>query len=356
MSAPAAHTLFGLADLKVNARFLSNIAFMASAEKPVETPTVHGDYAMSEMCVSDAEMADMKMYLDTLRSAGQQDFVSQVVAKLRAQVAKSRNYAVAAAADSIESEFARLVKVFFLRARSYEVIKVSTEEPVGRIVCFPDQISDDYGNNLEERNEMGVLQSLVDRSRNADRLPTVYVGHGQGAAMAELCGCAAGRQAIIFDGNILSTILVFNAVTHKRVQSEPEDGDVPHEFNLINYRTEATAKKQDAVVKAIQQAVEDVYAEEKAAEEAAAANAKKNGEVKKDEKSEERRKKEEEQQQAAVAWFENREWYSIGGIVSAAASQRFDRTGRYNAKALSDMLVDYTASVRPSEDPYKRQQ
>lgn len=356
MPAPAAHTLFGRADLKVDARLLSNLAFMASAEKPVETPTLIGGYAMSEMCVSDAETADIKMYLNTLRSEGQQDFVSQVVAKLRAQVAQSRNHAVAAAADAIESDFARLVKVFFLRVRSYEVIHVESEESVGRIVCFPDQISDDYGNNLEERTEAGVIQSLVDRARGAEKLATVYVGHGQGAAMAELCGCAAGRQAIIFDGSLLSSLLVFNAVTHKCVQSEPEDDGVPHDFNLINYRTEATAKKHDAVVKALTQAVEEVHAEEKAAEEAAEAEARKKGEEKKkDDKNDERKKKEEEQQKAAVEWFENREWYKIGGIVSAAANKRFESTGRYNAKALSDMLVDYTASVRPTEDPYKKQ-
>lgn len=351
MSAPAAHTLFGRPDLKVNARFLSTIAFLASAEKPVETPTLVGDYAMSEMCVSDAETADIKMYLDTLRSEGQKDFVSQIVAKLRAQ---SRNHAIAAAADAIESDFARLVKVFFMRVRSYQVIQVSTDEPIGRIVCFPDQISDDYGNNLEERTEAGIIQSIVDRSRGAEKLPTVYVGHGQGAAMAELCGCAAGRQAIIFDGSVLSSLLVYNAVVHKCVQSEPEDGDAPREFNLINYRTEAVAAKQDAIVKPIQKAVEEIAAAEKAEEEAAAAEARKKGEVKKEDKNDERRKKEEAKEKAAAEWFENREWYMIGGIVSAAASSRFERTGRYNAKALSDMLVDYTASVRPTPNPYKQ--
>lgn len=356
MSAAAAHTLFGRSDLKVNARLLSTFAFLASSEKPVETPTLVGDYAMSEMCVSDAETADIKMYLDTLRSEGQQDFVSQIVQKLRAQAAQSRNHAVAATADAIESEFARLVKVFFLRVRSYQVIQVSTDSPVGRVVCFPDQISDDYGNNLEERSEAGIIQSIVDRSKGAEKLPTLYVGHGQGAAMAELCGCAAGRQAIIFDANLLSTLLVYNAVTHKCVQSEPEDGDMPHEFNLINYRTEASAAKQDAVIKAVKKAVEEIAAEEKAAEEAAAAEAKKKGaEPKKEDKNDERRKKEEEREKAAAEWFENREWYKIGGIVSPAASSRFERTGRYNAKALSDMMVDYTASIRATPNPYKQE-
>ena len=355
MPAPAAHTLFGHADLKVDARFLSNLAFMASSDKPVETPMSVGDYAMSEMCVSDSEAADFKMYLDTIRSVGQEDFVSKVVTKLRAQAAQSRDHAVAATADALECEFARLTKVFFLRARSYQVIKISTDEPVGRVVCFPDQVSDDYGNNLDEHNETGIIQSLVDRSHGAEMMPTVYVGHGQGAAMAEVCGCATGRQAIIFDASLLSTPLVYNAVRHKCVQSDPEDVDVPHEFKLIYYRTDATAKKQDAIFKTFHKAVEEVYAEEKAAEEAAAAEASKKGEAKKEDKNDERRKKEEEQQKAALEWFENPEWYQIGGIVSAAASSRFERTGRYNAKALSDMLVDYTASIRPAKDPYKPQ-
>ncbi|KPA83292.1 hypothetical protein ABB37_02959 [Leptomonas pyrrhocoris] len=356
MPAPAAHTLFGLADLKVNARFLSNVAFMASADKPVETPTLIGDYAMSEMCVSKAETEDLKMYLGTLRSDGQKKFVSQVVEKLRAAAAQTRNRAVAAAADTIESDFAHLAKVFFLRVRSYEVIKVSADKSVGRIVCFPDQISDDYGNNLEEHNETGIIQSLVDRSHNADKLPTVYVGHGHGAAMAEVCGCATGRQSIIFDGSILSTLLVLNAVTHKCVLSEPGDDDVPHEFNLMNYRTEATITTQDAIIKPIQTAAEEVLAEEKAEEEAAAEEANKNGGGKKEEKADaESKKKEDEQQKAAMAWFDNRVWHKIGGIVSPAASNHFERTGRYNAKALSDMLLDYTASVRPAEDPFKQE-
>ncbi|KPI90199.1 hypothetical protein ABL78_0717 [Leptomonas seymouri] len=350
MPAPAVHTLFGFPDLKVNAHLLANLAFMASSDKPMESPTLSGGYAMSEMCVSDAETAELKMYLETLRSNGQKTFVSRIVEKLRGEAAQTRNQAVAAAADTIEADYARLLKVLFLRARSYDVIKVSTDKPVGRFVCFPDQISDDFGNNLEEHSEAGVIQSLVARSRDADKLPTVYVGHGQGAVMAVLCGCATGSQSILFDGTILSTLLVANAVEHKCVQCEPDECPVPREFNLINYRTEAMAKKQDAVVKSILKAAGEVKREEKAAE------ARKNGEEKKENKKDERDLKDEEQQKAAAAWIESSEWYKIGAIVSPSASGRFEKTGRYAAKALSNMLADYTATIRPSENPLKQQQ
>lgn len=342
MPAPAAYTLFGAADLPVNARFLSNIAFLTSPDKPVETSTVVGNYAISEMCVAEGEAADFKMYLDTLRSAGQAAYVSKIAAEIRQANSRAANET----AEALESEFARFKKTFFLRVRSFQVLSIATGEPQGRIVTFPDQISDDYGTNLDVHNEQGISQSMVNRAQGAEALPTVYVGHGQGSAMAQLCACASGNQAIIFDGTTLSNLLVGNAVAHQCIKSEPV-AETERQFNVIFYRTNASASKQDATLAAVDAAAKKVAAQE--AKEAAAAKAAAEAEAR---KNGQQIPKPEEEDKSAEDFFKTVEYISIGGIIPAAAQARFNKTGRYNAKALSDMFVDYTASVQAAQNPY----
>ncbi|KAK7201115.1 hypothetical protein NESM_000172200 [Novymonas esmeraldas] len=352
MPAPTVHTAFGVEDFRIDARFLSSVAFLCSPDKPVETSTVIGNYALSEICVSETEAGDINMYLDTLRSPGQASYVSKVIAQIHVAAEQSRNRAAAEAADAMEVEFARFKQVFFLRVRSYEVLRVDTHESIGRIVTFPDQISDDYGNNLDPHSEQGISKTTVERAKGAENLPTIYVGHAQGAAMAEICACAAGRQAIIFDGTTLSELLVHNAVQQGRVHLDALDGDAQKEWSILHYRTAASASRQDATAKVTIAAAKKIDAEEKAARDAAiaakAADGKKNGEV----KSKDEAAKEAEQQKAAENWLKKSEWNTIAGIIPAVAQTRFTRTGRYNAKALSDMILDYTASMQAAHDPY----
>ncbi|CAC9514605.1 hypothetical protein, unknown function [Leishmania infantum JPCM5] len=348
MPAPAVHTVFGVEDFKIDARFLSHMAFLCSPDKPVETSTLIGSYAMCEICVSEPETADIMMYLDTLRSPGQQAYVGKVTSEMRQAAGASRNTAVAEAADAMDAEFARLKSVFFLRVRSFVVIDTETNETVGRVVTFPGQISDDYGNNLEEHSEHGANQIKVVRAHTAEELITVYIGHGQGAAMAQLCACASGGQAIVFDGTTLSELLVHNAVQHKCVKSEPIDDGVERDWHILHYRSEAWAKKQDATVRATVAAARKIDAEEKAANEAAREG--KGPEAKK--KGESTTRAAEKEDCSAEKWFKKCEWITVGGIIPVVAQCRFARTGRYNAKALSDMITDYTASMQAAEDPY----
>ncbi|KAG5498728.1 hypothetical protein JKF63_03016 [Porcisia hertigi] len=348
MPACAEHTAFGAEDFKIDGRFLSSMAFLCSPDKPVETSTVIGSYAVNEICVSDAETADIKMYLGTLRSAGQAAYVRKVAAEIRLAARAEGDQAAAEAADAMEAEFCRLKKVFFPRVRSFIVVRVDTGKSVGRIVTFPDQISDDYGNNLEERSEQGFNQHKVNQSHVADALKTVYMGHGQGSALAQVCACASGRQVIVFDGTTLSDLLVHNAVQHKCVKLEPlADDEAEEDWHIIHYRTEASAKRQDAAAKAIITAAHKIDAEEKAAAEAAKeAEAKLNGDINN------KAAAEEEEDNLAEEWLKKCEWNTIGGIIPAVAQNRFLRTGRYNAKALSDMMVDHTVLLQASHDPY----
>ncbi|KAG5473220.1 hypothetical protein CUR178_03139 [Leishmania enriettii] len=350
MPAHVTHTAFGTEDCSIDARFLSHMAFLCSPDKPVETSTVIGKYAVSEICVSEAEAADIKMYFETLRSPGQTAYVSKLTAEMHRAAAACGDSAMAEAADAMMAEYKRFKSVFFLRMRAFVVIHVEKNETVGRILTFPDQISDDYGNNLDEHSEQGINQAKVSQAQFAERLPTVYVGHAQGAAMAKLCACAYSRQAILFDGTTLSELLVHNAVEQRCVQPEPMD-DEEKRWNLIHYRTEAFAKKQDATAKATMVAAKKIDAEEKAAREAAMA-AKEEEEKKSGAYAIQVAKKAEDDYYAAQVWLQKSEWNMIGGIIPTVAQTRFARTGRYNAKALSDMFVDYTVSLRASQDPY----
>ncbi|KAG5472452.1 hypothetical protein LSCM1_03851 [Leishmania martiniquensis] len=343
------HTAFGAEDFHIDGRFLSHMAFLCSPDKPVETSTVIGNYAVSEICVSEAEAADIKMYFDTLRSPGQAAYVRKVMAEMRKGGAACDNGTVAEAAEAMATEFQRFESVFFVRVRAFLVIHVESNETVGRIVTFPDQISDDYGNNLEEHSEQGISQSKVVLAQNAEQLPTIYIGHAQGAAMAQLCACAYSRQAIVFDGTTLSELLVHNAVEQKCVRPEPMD-EGEKSWHIIHYRTEAFAKKQDATAKATITAARKVDADERAAK--AAKGTKVEEEKKTGEFAAKAAQKEEEDYRAAKAWFKKCEWNTVGGIIPAVAQTRFTRTGRYNAKALSDMMVDYTVSMRAAHDPY----
>ncbi|GET90838.1 hypothetical protein, unknown function [Leishmania tarentolae] len=348
MPAATAHSVFGVEDFKIDARFLSHMAFLCSPDKPLETPTVMGGYAMSEICVSEPETADIKMYLNTLRSPGQAAYVSKVTSEMRQAAARSRNTAVAEAADAMDAEFQRFKSAFFVRVRSFLVMHTETNEIVGRIVTFPGQISDDYGNNLEEHTEHGAKETKVTRAHVAEGLTTVYIGHGQGSAMAQLCAFASGNQAIIFDGTTLSELLVHNAVERKCVKSEPINSDVERKWHILHYRSEAWAKKQDTTARITLTAAKKIDAEEKAAEEAA--NESKVSETKNAGQLTDTSAEDEDI--SAKDWFDKLEWHMIGGIIPVAAQHHFTRTGRYNAKALSDMIIDYTASVRAAEDPY----
>lgn len=344
MSAPKIHALLGASDLKLSSKTLSILSFMCSPDKPVDAANTMGDIAFSEICISDVESADISVFLDTLRSPGQTRYVSKLVAAIRQEGQQTRNRALVTAADAIESENARILKVFFLRARAYQVIRVSTDEVIGRIVAFPDQISDDYGNNMEVRTEKGIYNTKVNCAHDAAFLPTVYVGHGQGSAMAQICGFATGQPAIILDGNVLSDVLVQNAVAHKCVKGEAPS--VERDWNVIHYQTEACEKRYGATDVKVVEVAKQILAEEKAAEAKAAEKAKKeNGGAKANEKPE-------DEGYPAEKYFGVQEWQKVTGVISSAATSRFERTGRYPSSVLSDMFVNYTTIIRPSAAPY----
>ncbi|CBZ28911.1 hypothetical protein, unknown function [Leishmania mexicana MHOM/GT/2001/U1103] len=348
MPAPAVHSAFGVEDFKIDARFLSHMAFLCSPDKPVETSTLIGNYAICEICVSEGETADIMMYLDTLRSPGQEGYVGKVTSEMRKAAAASRNTAIAEAADAMDAEFARLKSVFFVRVRSFVVIHTETNEVVGRILAFPGQISDDYGNNLEVHSEHGANQMKVARAHIAGGLTTLYIGHGQGAAPAQICAGASGSQAILFDGTALSELLVHNALQHGCVQWEPLDDEVKGNWGILHYRTEAWAKKQNATASATIAAARKIDAEEKGIREAVGEGkvfgAKNTGES--------TINATEKEDRSPLNWFKKCEWITVSGIIPVVAQCRFARTGRYNAKALSDMIIDYTASMQAAEDPY----
>ncbi|CAD2218041.1 hypothetical protein AGDE_05676 [Angomonas deanei] len=230
--------LFGTEDCKVDNKLVSALCHMCTPDKAVDKTSLFGDFAFSEMCVSDEMTLEHKKALEAIRAPIQGDFINRVVEELRSK--GDSKPALAKLADAIDGEYKRLLKVFFLRVRCFIVIRNSTNEPIGRIVAFPEQIADDYGNNLDEHNEtgMGKMKVLFAQQSNKSRIgTTLYVGHGAGATMAQICGCLKDEPAVTFDSTYLSEILtrnIFREELPKKFElAERKEGEFP--WNILSY-------------------------------------------------------------------------------------------------------------------------
>lgn len=332
MSCCADQTLFASApDLKLTPKMLSALANMCSAEKPFEDTILIGDFAFAEICVSDEETKELKDIFNTLRNDDAKSFVGQLVDAANAKAKEARKPALAKVAEAMDAEYRRLVKTFFIRVRCFEVYRNSSGASIGRVIAFPDQFSDEYGNNLDAHTEEGMHLGRVSHAKKSKALfsSTVYLGHGQGAAMAQYCGFLKDEEAIVFDSTPLGEAIVQHAVTRKlpdEVQAAPRK-ESPRDCNVKHFYLEATAKPMESVQPKVVEIIASVHA------------ANLDG-------------GDEKQAEQAKSYFAKRCTCKVAAVLSAAVATRAEKTGRVPAAAWSDMLNAHMTTIHMAPSPY----
>lgn len=340
--------LFGTPELKVDPTILSVLTSMCTPDKPFERTGLFGDIAFSEVCLSDNDTIKIKECIELLRTDEQKGYVSDVLDALQERAKKDNSPLLEKLTTATETEYKRLCKAFFIRTRCFIVIRNSTHAVIGRVIAFPDQISDDYGNNLDEHNEKGLNTVKVVRAKEAfeSRVgSTLYLGHGQGATLAQLCACVADEPAVIFDPTFLSEVLLRNAFRDelpKKFKMEPRK-EAQFPWNVLSYFYEGALLQYLPVVSP---AIEVV-----AAELAKRKEEKEGGEEKK-EGAEEEQKAEKKEVEQAEAFFAKRTTYLANGVLSPSLSSRAEKTNRYAASMLSDIYTDSMTKVKPGSYPY----
>lgn len=351
MPAAPVQILFGAPDCKLTNKMLGHIASMVTPDLPANNTSMIGDFAFSEICISDVEASTLRDTIIALRNGPNPGYIHEVLDRLAGEKSK----AVAKVAESIEAEYARICKVFFLRSRCMEVSRVSTNEVIGRIISFPDQISDDYGNNLEPRGEKGMNPGKVAHAYNSGERKgaTLYIGHGQGATMAQICACLNDEQCIILDGTITSELLTQNFFQNelpKTVKMEERQGG-DREWNILFESLEVVESRLAAGIPAVMEVAKEV-AQKQAAERAEEAK-KKREEERKEGKPQPPKKEGPSDAEVAATYFEKRITNKLSGLVNSAALTRFQGSGKFPASAISNFVTEYTTIVSTSNYPFQ---
>lgn len=326
MSAP---TLFETTDCKIDGKMLAQLAQLCSPDLPAATTTMIGDFAFNEICLGVKETDNFKNILLSFREDTHAHYVDDVIARMKKVAADKKCNVMKQLAAATDAEYTRLCNVFFLRVRHFEVTRISTHQIIGRIVSFPDQVSDDYGNNLQTRDEKCMNPGKALHADTATALKTVYLGYGQGATMAQILGCLNDTECIVFDGTLCAEVLLrstfSNPLPEHIKKPEPKEGEEnkedTHAWHVISYSLELVGARYAAAIPA---------ALEIAAE---AAEGK-------------------ELDDEAAAYLEKRSGNKITGLVSEALTTRFNQTSKFSTTSLSTLLGEYMTAIRPCAYPY----
>ncbi|EPY23756.1 hypothetical protein STCU_07484 [Strigomonas culicis] len=267
-----------------------------------------------------------------LRTDALKNYVSDVLDAMQERAKKEKSPLLEKLAASMEVEYKRICKAFFVRARCFIVVRTSTNAIIGRVIVFPDQVSDDFGNNLDEHNERGLNALKVVRAKDTFETrvgSTLYIGHGQGATLAELCAAVADEPAIVFDPTFLSEVLLRTVLddTLPEKFAMDERKEVPFPWNVLYYLHEGPLLHYLPVVPLALDVLKAQLAQRNP------------GNVTKE-------------QQQLNTFRAKRTTFKASGVLPSSLSSRAEKSCRYHATMLSDIYTDSMTRIQPIKHPY----